>query len=65
MQCFENLHIFMVVNGISQGSVRVTPIYIYLVNKYLDGSIGQRIKILSRCKIIISLCWDRYHKTAW
>jgi hypothetical protein len=49
---FENLHTRMVVNGISQEIVRITLIYIYLVRKYVDGSIGQCIKILSRCKII-------------
>jgi hypothetical protein len=49
---FFNLHTRMVVNGISQGIVRITLIYIYLVKKYVDGSICQCIKILSRCKII-------------
>jgi hypothetical protein len=44
----------MEVNGISQEIVRIAPIYIYLVQKkkYVDGSIGQCIKILSRCKVI-------------
>jgi hypothetical protein len=31
MQIFANLHTCMVVNGINQESVRVAPIYIYLV----------------------------------
>jgi hypothetical protein len=40
MHFFLNLRICMILHGISQYSVIIAPIYIYLVIKYVDGSIG-------------------------